>query len=53
MIVRGASYLAGVVIMALGPALDWAEILIATAGPITGQYAWFGERYARGAASAG
>ena len=26
-----------------------AEILIATAGPMTGQYAWFGEQYARGA----
>jgi len=25
-----------------------AEILIATAGPMTGQYAWFGEQYARG-----
>jgi branched-chain amino acid transport system substrate-binding protein len=27
----------------------WAEILIATAGPMTGVYAWAGERYQRGA----
>jgi branched-chain amino acid transport system substrate-binding protein len=26
----------------------WAEILIATAGPMTGAYAWFGEQYQRG-----
>ena len=26
----------------------WAEILIATAGPMTGTYAWAGERYQRG-----
>ncbi len=26
-----------------------AEILIGVAGPMTGQYAWFGEQYARGA----
>ncbi|MCZ6862600.1 MAG: branched-chain amino acid ABC transporter substrate-binding protein, partial [Alphaproteobacteria bacterium] len=49
MILRGATFFTGVVIMALGPALAWAEILIATAGPMTGQYAWFGEQYARGA----
>ena len=49
MVLRGATLLAGVVITALGPALAWAEILIATAGPMTGQYSWFGEQYARGA----
>jgi branched-chain amino acid transport system substrate-binding protein len=49
MILRGAIFLAGVAITAFGPALAWAEILIATAGPMTGQYAWFGEQYARGA----
>ena len=27
----------------------WAEILIGTAGPMTGAYAWFGEQYQRGA----
>ncbi len=49
MILRGATFFAGVVITALGPALAWAEILIAIAGPMTGQYTWFGEQYARGA----
>ena len=49
MILRGATFFAGVVIMALGPALAWAEILIAVAGPMTGQYTGFGEQYARGA----
>ena len=47
MILRRATFFAGVVIMALGPASAWAEILIATAGPMTGQYTWFGEQYAR------
>ena len=49
MILRGATFFAGVVIMALGPASAWAEILIAVAGPMTGQYTGFGEQYARGA----
>ncbi len=49
MILRGATFFAGVVIMALGPAWAWAEILIATAGPMTGQYTWLGEQSARGA----
>ena len=49
MILRGAIFLAGVAITAFGPTLARAEILIATAGPMTGQYAWFGDQYARGA----
>ena len=32
--------------------LAQAEILIATAGPMTGVYAWAGQRYQRGAAMA-
>ena len=30
-----------------------AEIRIATAGPMTGAYAWFGEQYQRGAGLSG
>jgi hypothetical protein len=44
MILRGAIFLAGVAITAFGTALAWAEILIATAGPMTGQYAWLPSR---------
>ena len=36
-------------VFVFSPALAWAEILIAVAGPMTGQYAWFGEQFARGA----
>jgi branched-chain amino acid transport system substrate-binding protein len=39
---------AAIVMTALGIASARAEVLIATAGPMTGQYAWFGEQYARG-----
>ncbi len=49
MMLRGLTFLAVVAITAFGSTLAWAEILIATAGPMTGQYAWFGEQYARGA----
>ena len=37
---------------ALGARAPGADILIATAGPMTGVYAWAGERYQRGAAMA-
>ena len=33
----------------LGTRATKADILIATAGPMTGDYAWAGERYQRGA----
>jgi branched-chain amino acid transport system substrate-binding protein len=47
--VRWGLLVAGVVSAALwGPAAE-AEIRIATAGPMTGIYAWAGERYQRGA----
>jgi hypothetical protein len=42
--------LIGVVgVAVLGAPSALAEILIATAGPMTGVYAWAGERYQRGA----
>ena len=37
---------AAVIMMAMAPA--YAEVLIATVGPITGQYASFGEQMQRG-----
>jgi branched-chain amino acid transport system substrate-binding protein len=49
MILRGAMFLAGVVITAFCPALALAEILIATIGPMTGAYASIGEQMRRGA----
>ena len=49
LIVRGVIFLAVVVMTAVGLASAKAEILIGTAGPMTGQYAWFGEQHARGA----
>ena len=39
----------GVIAAALCARAAEAEILIATAGPMTGAYAWFGEQYQRGA----
>jgi branched-chain amino acid transport system substrate-binding protein len=39
----------GVIAAALCARAAGAEILIATAGPMTGAYAWFGEQYQRGA----
>ena len=44
-----ALFIAAVVMTAIGSASAQAEILIAVAGPMTGQYTWFGEQYARGA----
>jgi branched-chain amino acid transport system substrate-binding protein len=36
--------LAAVVLTALNPTLARADIMVATAGPMSGQYAWFGEQ---------
>jgi branched-chain amino acid transport system substrate-binding protein len=41
--------LAAVVLTILSPTLARADILVATAGPMSGQYAWFGEQMQRGA----
>jgi len=52
-VVRWRSFIAGIfLVAALGARAAEAEILIATAGPMTGVYAWAGERYQRGAAMA-
>lgn len=47
---RFATYsLAAVALLALGMTPARAEVLVATAGPMSGQYSWFGEQMQRGA----
>ena len=46
------SLLAGSAVIALGVGTAQADIVIATAGPMTGQYAAFGEQMQKGAAQA-
>ncbi len=41
--------LAAVALLALGMTPARAEVLVATAGPMSGQYSWFGEQMQRGA----
>ncbi len=48
--VRSGLLFAGVIsVITLCATAAGAEVLIATAGPMTGAYAWFGEQYQRGA----
>ena len=48
--VRSGVLVFGIILAAaLGASPAAAEIRIATAGPMTGVYAWAGERYQRGA----
>ena len=44
-----ARLLAAVALMAIGLTSARAEVVVATAGPMSGQYAWFGEQMQRGA----
>jgi branched-chain amino acid transport system substrate-binding protein len=41
--------LAAAVLAVLGPASIRADVVVATAGPMSGQYSWFGEQMQRGA----
>jgi branched-chain amino acid transport system substrate-binding protein len=52
MVRSGLLVVGGLAIAALGASTARADILIATAGPMTGAYAWAGERYQRAAALA-
>ena len=52
MILRGAIIFAGAAITAFGPALAWAEILIAIAGLSTGQNIVRGEQFQQDADAA-
>ena len=44
-----ARLLAAVALIAIGLTSACAEVVVATAGPMSGQYAWFGEQMQRGA----
>ncbi len=47
---RFATYLSvAVALLGLGMTPARAEVLVATAGPMSGQYSWFGEQMQRGA----
>jgi branched-chain amino acid transport system substrate-binding protein len=46
---RAINLIAAATVMAIGQMSAQAEVLVATAGPMSGQYSWSGEQMRRGA----